>query len=61
MVRSGTREVSGAWKRVRTKHALYSNWKRGIIGGMNNAMVIRKMQSRKMSRVRSHMKGSVRI
>jgi hypothetical protein len=48
-------------KRVRTKHALSSNRKRGIISGMNNVMAIRRTQSRKMSRVSSHMKWSARI
>jgi hypothetical protein len=45
-------------KRVRTKYALSSNRKRGTIGGMNSAMAIRRTHNRKMSRVRSHMKGS---
>jgi hypothetical protein len=48
-------------KRVRTKCALSSNRKRGTIGGMNSAMAIRRMQSKKMSRVRSHMKRGARI
>jgi hypothetical protein len=48
-------------KRVRTKRALSSNKKRGTIDGMNSAMAIRRMQSRKMSRVRTHMKRSARI
>jgi hypothetical protein len=47
-------------KRVRTKRAMSSNRKRGTIGDMNSAMAIR-MQRRKMSRMRSHMKGSARI
>jgi hypothetical protein len=48
-------------KRVRTKRALSSNRKRGTIGGMNSAMVIRMTQRRKISRMRSHMKGNARI
>jgi hypothetical protein len=48
-------------KRVRTKRALSSNRKRGTIDSMNSAMAIRRTQSRKMSRVRSPMKGSARI
>jgi hypothetical protein len=48
-------------KRIRTKHALSSNRKRGTIGSMNSTMAIRRIQSRKMSWVRSHMKGSARI
>jgi hypothetical protein len=48
-------------KRVRTKRVLSSNRKRGTISGINSAMAKRRTQSRKMSRVRSHMKGSVRI
>jgi hypothetical protein len=48
-------------KRVRIKRALSSNRKRGTIGGMNSVVTIRRAQSRKMSRVRSHMKESVRI
>jgi hypothetical protein len=48
-------------KRERTKCALSSNRKRGTISGMNSAMAIRRTQSRKMSRVRSHMKRSTRI
>jgi hypothetical protein len=48
-------------KRVRTKRALSSNRKRGTIGGINSAMTIRRTQSKKMSKVRSHMKGSIRI
>jgi hypothetical protein len=48
-------------KRVRTKCALSSNRKRRTISGMNNVMAIRRTQSRKMSNVRSHMKGCTRI
>jgi hypothetical protein len=48
-------------KRVRTKPALSSNRKRGTIRGMNSAMAIRRTQSRKMSRVRSHMKRSAKV
>jgi hypothetical protein len=48
-------------KRVRTKRAISSNRKRGTIDGMNSAMAIRRTQSRKMSRVRSHMKRSAGI
>jgi hypothetical protein len=48
-------------KRVRIKRALSSNRKRGTIGGMNSVVTIRRAQSRKMSRVRSHMKESIRI
>jgi hypothetical protein len=43
-------------KRVRTKRTLSSNRKRGTIGGMNNAMAVRRTQIRKMSRVWSHTK-----
>jgi hypothetical protein len=46
-------------KRVRIKCALSSNRKRGTIGDINSTMVIRRTQSRKMSRVRSHMKGAL--
>jgi hypothetical protein len=48
-------------KRVGIKCVLSNNRKRRTIGGMNSAMTIRMTQSRKMSRVRSHIKGSVRI
>jgi hypothetical protein len=48
-------------KRVRIKCALSSNRKRGTIGGMNNAMMIRMTQRRKMSRMRSHRKENDRI
>jgi hypothetical protein len=48
-------------KRVRTKRALSSNRKRVTISGMNSAMAIRRMQIRKMTRVRGHMKGSAII
>jgi hypothetical protein len=48
-------------KMVITKYALSSNRKRGTISGMNSAMTIRRTQSRKMSRMRSHMKGSAII
>jgi hypothetical protein len=48
-------------KRVRTNCALSSNRKRGTIDGMNSAMAITRTQSRKMSKVRTHMKGSARI
>jgi hypothetical protein len=48
-------------KKVRTKRALSSNRKRGTIGDINSAMAIRRTQSRKMSRVRSHMKRSARM
>jgi hypothetical protein len=60
MVRSETRETSGT-KRVRGKSALFSNRKRESIDGMNNAMAVRRMQRRKMSRIRSHMKESDKI
>jgi hypothetical protein len=48
-------------KGVRTKRALCSNRNRGTIGVMNSIMTIRRTQRRKMSRMRSHMKGSGRI
>jgi hypothetical protein len=48
-------------KRVRGKSAPSKNRKKGSIGSMNNAMVVRRTQRRKMSRIRSHMKGSARI
>jgi hypothetical protein len=57
----GNKRNTRDMKRVRTKHALFSNRKRGTIDDMNSAMAIRMMQSRKMTRVRSHMKGSTRI
>ena len=59
MARLGTRNIRDM-KKVRTKCALSSNRKRGTNGGMNSAMAI-KTQSRKMSRVRSYMKGSAKI
>jgi hypothetical protein len=52
---------TGDMKRVRTKCALSSNKKRGIISGINSAMAIRRIKRRKMSRIRSHMKVSTRI
>jgi hypothetical protein len=48
-------------KRVRGKSALSSNRKRGSIGDMNNAMAVRQMQRRNMSRMMSHVKGKNRI
>jgi hypothetical protein len=57
----GNKRNTRDMKRVRTKRALSSNRQRGTIGGMNTAMVIRRTQSRKMTRVRSHMKRSARI
>jgi hypothetical protein len=48
-------------KRVRGKSALSSNRKRGFIGDMNNAMTVRQMQRRNMSRMMSHVKGNNRI
>jgi hypothetical protein len=48
-------------KRVRGKSAMSNNRKRGSIGSMNNAMVVRMTLKRKMSKMRSHMKGSTRI
>jgi hypothetical protein len=57
----GNKRNTRDMKRVRTKHILSSNRKRGTIGGMNNVIAIRRMQSKKMSRMRSRMKRSVKI
>jgi hypothetical protein len=57
----GNKRNTRDMKRVRTKCAMSNNRKRGTISGMNNAMAIRRTQSRKMSRMRSHIKRNVII